>query len=242
MQTLNDLVIEYKQTNLPLFLDKIFKELKKIIKDKSEFIYYKKWYPLNLYNKCKYCKDCKNNIESKNRINELKRKKTCEDCKKCICNKRYFNLSQNHLCDLQDVNSDLVAEIIRLINNFDPTRGEFKTYLISSLWNWRPSFLTTGFVENVNYSPLVKETESGETYVVDAVDNNSTKKIKSKLNVEDIFSVCHSDVERKLCELYLMNPNLSQKEIALKLHTTQQTISKAIIKLRKKLKRRGYNK
>lgn len=236
MNKLTNKIIEYKKIRAKELLDEIFKLLSYLLKEKSKYIYFKKWYSFNMYIKCLYCKKCKYNKEVDNKLEELDRRQLCDNCKKCICNKGYFNLKHNHLCEYKDVEQDLNIEILRLINNFDESVGDFNSYLSSSLWDWRPSFITLEFVESISCISLQKFDEKGDEQNLDIEDKKSHQKIKSNLNLEEILNECKTDNEKEICQLYLARPNITEEEIGKELGMTKQNISLILKKLRKRLK------
>jgi len=229
MINLTELVKQYKQTKNKLILDKIYLELKSIIQQKARFIYYAKFYPLNLYHPCRYCRNC----DKLNGVPKEEHNTICKDCDICKCIKGFFNLRKDNLCDYEDVENDLWLEILRTINNFDITK-DFNTYLFSDLWEWIPSFITKDYVKSLSNKSLTQQDEEGNETQIDIPDEQ--EKIKSKPSIQEILKVCQTDMEKKVCELYLENPNLSQEEIAEKLGTYKMNISRIINKLRKRLK------
>jgi hypothetical protein len=236
MNDITKLIIDYKKNNYPKLLDEIFLLLQSILKEKADYIYFQKWYPNNLYVKCKYCKKCKYNKERKQKSAEAKRRKMCDNCNNCICNKGYFNLKNNNLCDYKDVEQELHLEILRLINNFDEKVGVFKEYLSASLWDWRPAFIDVDFVEKISHDNILKTNEEGEEQYLEIEDIKSQENIHSNLNIEDILNQCKNENERKICESYLNNFNITEEELGNILDMTKQNISLILKKLRKRLK------
>jgi len=234
MKNLNNLVIQYKETKDKKILDEIFDNLKSLIEKKARFIFYRKKYPLNMYNKCHYCKECKNDKQLKDMIKEEERRRTCEECKECICNRGFFNLRENNLCTYEDVVQELNMEILKMINN--DSIKDFDAYLISALWHWHPPFLTLDFVESIKHRTMSKIDENEEEEEVDITDEKVLKP-DTNFNLENIFGVCVTENEKKICEMYLENPQITQEEIAEKLGTYKMDISRIINKLRKKLKK-----
>jgi RNA polymerase sigma factor (sigma-70 family) len=230
MINLTNIVIQYKQTKDKQILNQIYKELKSTIQQKSRFIFYAKFYPLNLYHPCKYCRNC-------NKLNDIPKAEhniICKDCDVCKCIKGFFNLKKDALCDYEDVENDLWLEILRSIENFDITK-DFNTYLFADLWEWIPSFITKDFVKSLSNKSLTQKDEEGNEIQIDITDDQEEPQKKPTL--QDILKVCQTDIEKKVCELYLNNPNLSQEEIAKELGTYKMNISRIINKLRKRLKK-----
>lgn len=227
MKNITNLIKEYKETKNKFILDQIYKELKSTIQQKTRFIYYAKWYPLNLYHPCKYCRNC----DKLNNVPKAEHNTICKDCEICTCVKGFFNLKKNNLCDYEDVENDIWLEILRTIENFDITK-DFNTYLFSNLWEFIPSFITKNFVKSLLNKSLTKIDKEGNETQIDLPE----EKINPP-SFEEILGVCETDMERKVCELYLKNPNLSQGELAEKLGNNQRAISRIINKLRKRLKK-----
>jgi len=230
MINLTDLVKEYKQTKNKQILDKIYTGLKSTISDKSKFIFYHKFYPLNLYHPCKYCRNC----DKLNNVPKEEHNIICKSCEMCKCIKGFFNLKKDNLCEYEDVENDLWLEILRTINNFDITK-DFNTYLFSDLWEWIPSFITKDFVKSLSNKSLTQEDEEGNETQIDIPEEQ--EEANSKPSIQEILNMCKTDIEKKICELYIENPILSQEEIAEKLKMTQQNISLTLNKLRKRLKK-----
>jgi len=230
MLNLTNLVKEYKQTKNKQIIEQIYAELKVTVQQKAKFIYYHKWYPMNLYHPCKYCRNC-------NKLNDIPKSEysiICKECNICKCIKGFFNLKKDNLCEYQDVENDIWLEILRNINNFDITK-DFNTYLFSCLWEFIPSFITKDFIKSLSHKSLIQEDEEGNETQIDIPEEQ--EETKPKPSIQEILKVCKTDIERKICKLLLESPNLSQEELAEKLGTYQMDISRIINKLRKRLKK-----
>jgi RNA polymerase sigma factor (sigma-70 family) len=228
MINLTNLVKEYKQTKSKLILDKIYTELKSIVQQKAKFIYYHKWYPMNLYHSCKFCRNC----DRLNNVPKGEHNLICKECNICKCVKGFFNLKRDNLCEYEDVENDIWLEILRVIENFDITK-DFNVYVFSCLWEFVPSFITKNFVKSLLNKSLSKIDEEGNETEIDIPEEQ--KENPQKPSVQEILKECKTDIERKVCELYLENPNLSQEEMAEKLGTYKMGISRIINRLRKRL-------
>jgi DNA-directed RNA polymerase specialized sigma subunit len=79
---------------------------------------------------------------------------------------------------------------------------------------------------------LTKVDDEGNEVQIDI----SEEKKETKPYLQEILKICQTDMERKVCELYLKNPNISQEKIAQKLGTYKMDISRIVNRLRKKLK------
>jgi RNA polymerase sigma factor (sigma-70 family) len=230
MDKLTTLVLDYQKNKSQITFKEILEMLNPVIKKKATYVFYGKWYPLNLYHPCKFCRNC----EKLNNIPKSEHKIICEDCDKCKCVKGWFNLNKNHLCEYEDVEQDLLLVILQMINKFTPEK-EFNNYLYTTLWEWMPTFFTKDFVKSITNKSLTQEDEEGNETQIDIPDYSG--ETKSKPSFQEILKVCKTDMEKKVCELYLENPKLSQEEIAEKLGTYQRDISRIINKLRKRLKK-----
>jgi RNA polymerase sigma factor (sigma-70 family) len=228
MINLTQLVIEYKKTKDNNTFNLIYKGLQPIIKKKTDYIYKSKWYPFNMYHPCKFCRNC-------NKLNNVPRSEhsiVCQECDKCTCIKGFFNLRKDNLCEYQDVENDLWTEVLRIIDDYDKTK-DFNTYLVSSLWNFIPNFITKNFITSILNKSLTQqdeeEIESEIEILVEPKQNNN-------INLEEILKKCKTENERKICELYLKNQKLTLEEIGQELGMTKQNISLIINRLRKRLK------
>ena len=229
MLNLTSLVQEYKQNKNKIILDRIFLELKHTVKQKSKFLYYQKWYPLSLYHKCKYCRNCNKLINTPKREHNL----ICKECDICKCVKGFFNLRNDNLCELEDIENDIWLEILRIIENYDITK-DFNVYLFSCLWDFIPTFITKDFLKSLTNKSLTQSDEEGNETQIDIPENKEDE--NSKITMQEILKLCQTDLERKICELYLANPKLSQVALAKKLGTYQKCISRVLNDLRKRLK------
>lgn len=223
MNNITLLVIKYKKSKDKIILNQILANLENLINKKSKYIYYKKWYPLSLYNKCKYCLNCNKN------------KSYCKKCLKCLCQKGYFNLYTNHLCELEDVKNELYIKVLKSVEYYNEPE-DFKKYLITTLWNWQPAFITADFVRNVNTQSLYIIDKEGEEKELDIEDNTTEENMEKRLNIESILKKCNTDLEKNIINLLFDNPNLTQEELAKILNIDRSYISKILKKLQKKLK------
>jgi RNA polymerase sigma factor (sigma-70 family) len=223
MINLTNLVKEYKETKSEVKLNTILKTMHHIITKKAQYVFYRKYYPLSLYQKCKSCQECK--------------LKKCKKCNKCRCEKGAFNLAEKNLCDYMDVEQDLTMEILRLIENFD-VRKNFETYLFSTLWNWRPSFLNRDMIKQIHSQSLYEENEDGEYKEVELPAPDKKYAEALKVQLAEFLKVCNNEIERKVILNLLSNKMLNQSEIAIKLGITRQAVSKIMLKLKKRIKKK----
>jgi RNA polymerase sigma factor (sigma-70 family) len=227
MLNLTNLVKEYKQTKNKQIKEQICTELKSTIQDKARFIYYAKFYPLNLYHPCKYCKNC-------NKLNDIPKEEhntICKDCEVCKCIKGFFNLNKDHLCEYFDVENDIWLEVLRVIENFDITK-DFNIYLFSCLWEFIPTFITKDFVKSLSNKSLTQQDEEGNETQIDISD----EKIEEKLSLEDILKVVKTKREKEVIHLFLNDKTMTQEKAGELLGISHQAISLILKKLQKRLK------
>jgi hypothetical protein len=230
------LVKQYKQTQDKATLDKIFEELKTLIHKKAKYIFERKYFPIALYHLCKSCRKCE---QGNDLVEEQKKKIYCEVCDDCTCVRGYFNLRQDNLCEYQDVENDLWLEILRIIKDYDITK-DFSTYLISSIYEWRPSFLTKDFVDSLRNTSLTRTNEEGFEEEMDIADNDTQNQLFSRLTLREIASITckfsHNKTEHKIIHMLFRDNSLTQAEIAEQLCVSQQYISEVIKTLQNKFK------
>jgi len=227
MINLTNLVKEYKQTKNKFILDKIYIELKTTIQQKARFIYYAKWYPMNLYHPCKYCRNC----DKLNNVPKAEHITICKDCDICKCVKGFFNLNKNNLCEFADVENDIWLEILRTIENFDITK-DFNIYVFSCLWEFVPTFITKDFIKSLSNKSLTQQDDEGNESQIDILDEQEEPKLSS----EEIFKVATTKREKELINLFLNDKTMNQEKAGKLLGLTQQAISLILNKLKKKLK------
>ena len=228
MINLTSLVKEYKETKNKLLLDKIYLELQSTIKQKARFIYYAKWYPLNLYHPCKYCRNC----TKLNNIPKSEHNLICKNCQDCKCIKGFFNLKKNNLCDYEDVENDLWLEILRTIENFDTTK-DFNTYLFSNLWEFIPTFITKNFIKSLTNKSLIKIDEEGNESESEREISEEETQTK-QIDLDNILKLCKTKRKKEIVRL--LAKGLKQEEIAKILKVSPQYISNVLKGLRNILK------
>jgi RNA polymerase sigma factor (sigma-70 family) len=228
MDKLTTLILKYKENKSQIILKEIFEILNLIIKKKATYVYFAKWYPLNLYHPCKYCRVC----DKLNNVPKSEHSLFCKDCEKCKCIKGFFNLNKNNLCSYKDVEQDLNLTIMQMLEKFTPEK-EFSHYLYTTLWDWRPSFLTKDFVKSFSNQSLTQINDSGDEVQIDVKD----EKEEPKISIEDIFKVAESKREKEIIQLFLNDKSMTQEKAGEILGITQQTISLIFNKLQKKLKK-----
>jgi len=230
MINLTNLVIQYKRSKDKQIMDKICAELKLTIQQKAKFIYFAKWYPLNLYHPCKYCRNC----NKLNNVPKAEHNTICRDCEVCRCVKGFFNLKKDGLCEYQDVENDIWLEVLRVIENFDITK-DFNVYVFSCLWEFIPTFITKNFVKSLLNKPLTKIDDEGNETELE-ISNEPKEKSKLNISIEEIFSICVDDFEKKILKLILKNKKVNRTKIAKELGVSPQYISLKLKDLRKRLK------
>lgn len=230
MKNLTNLVIKYRQDKDKKYLDEIYTELKNTIIQKAKFIYFHKYYPMNLYHKCKFCRNC----DKLNNVPKSEHNLICKGCEDCKCIKGYFNLKKENLCDYKDVENDIWLEILRVVDNFDTTK-DFNVYVFSCLWDFIPSFITKDFVKSLSNKSLTYQNENGEDVDTDIPDKQEETIIKFSL--QEIMGVCKTKREKDLVELFMGRDKLTQEKIGKILGLSQQAISLILNKLQKRLKK-----
>jgi RNA polymerase sigma factor (sigma-70 family) len=230
MDKLTTLILEYQKAKSQTIFKEILTILNPVIKKKATYIFFAKWYPLNLYHPCKFCRVCtKLNNMPKNEHSLI-----CKECEECKCEKGFFNLNKNHLCEYEDVEQDLLLIILQMIDKFIPEK-EFNNYLYTTLWDWMPTFLTKDFVKSFSNKSLTQTDETGNEIQIDISEEIE----ESKLSLEEILKVAQTKQEKKLINLFLNDKKMTQEIAGEIIGISQQAISLILNKLRKKLKK--YN-
>jgi RNA polymerase sigma factor (sigma-70 family) len=207
------LVIEYKKTKQQSLINEIFKLLNTLLVKKAKNIFYHQKFPQHTYKKRILDNETGEYVE-----------KEFVEC---------FRLCDIKKIDFEDVLQELRLEIFRIIENYDITR-QFYTYLISSLWKWRPECIRTK-----QFAVELSDIGSGE--MEDDELNNfenigeETEPIPEKQNMMKNFEALTKQ-EKKLIKLKLSRPQLNQTQIAESLGVTQQRVSEILRNLRKKYK------
>jgi RNA polymerase sigma factor (sigma-70 family) len=228
MDKLTKLVLDYQKTKSQITFKEILEMLNPVIKKKATYVFYGKWYPLNLYHPCKFCRNC----EKLNNIPKSEHKIICEDCDKCKCVKGWFNLNKNHLCEYEDVEQDLLLVILQMINKFTPEK-EFNNYLYTTLWEWMPTFFTKDFVKSLSNKPLTQQDDEGNETQIDLPE----KKEDTRLSIEEILKVAQTKREKEVINLFLKDKNMTQEKVDKILGISQQAISLIFKKLQTKLRK-----
>jgi len=240
MINLTNLVKEYKEKKDKILLNQIYTELQSTIKQKARFIYYAKFYPLNLYHPCKFCRNCnKLNNVPKNEHNII-----CKYCDICKCIKGFFNLKKNNLCEFEDVENDIWLEVMRTIEDFDITK-DFNTYLFSNLWEFIPSFITKDFVKSLSNKSLTKLDDEGNETQIDISEEGEIDKLNKEQEIQQkfektknkILSLCKTEREKIVINLFLNDKTMTQDKAGEILKISQQAISLILNKLQKRLKK-----
>jgi len=212
----------YKEIKDKKLLEEIFVYFRPLIRKKAKYIYERKWYPLSLYHKCKFCRQC-----------IIEDKTECKTCDKCECIKGFFNLRSYNLCDYMDVEQDLILEILRIIENYDISKS-FYTYLYSCMFDWTPSFLTKDFIKSITHKPFNKENNEGELEELPILDTKEEDFLEN-IDMKDFIISC-SDLEKKYIRILLKEKGLKKVEIAKRFGISSARISQISKELEKKLK------
>jgi len=224
MKKVEQFIKEYKKTRDKKTLDKIFDLLRPTIVSKAKFIFYKKFYPLSLYNKCYQCRICK-----------YQKTEKCKNCDKCNCIRGSFNLKKSHLCEYQDVENNLWVDLLRMIETYDSIRS-WNSYFYTSLWHWQPTFLTQNFIKSLLNSSLTTTQHLAEK-------ENINKELEIFGESEDAKKLCKqieeilSKQEKQIFSILLSKNRLTEEEIAKKIGKSQQYVSKKIIAIKNKVKK-----
>jgi RNA polymerase sigma factor (sigma-70 family) len=219
---ITDLAINYKQTKNQKILEKLLFTLEPLIQKKASYIYNRKWYPLNYFYKCKYCQHCKNT-----------NKKICKECNKCLCDKGYFNLKKNNLCEFDDVKNDLILKVLELIEQYDITK-DFYSFFGGILFEWRPSFITQDFIKSISHAKIYEEIEGEE--IESNLEDKKENIIHTNLTLDAIFKECKTEREKKVINLFLNDKRMTQEKAGKILGVSHQAISLILNKLQKRLK------
>jgi RNA polymerase sigma factor (sigma-70 family) len=135
--------------------------------------------------------------------------------------------------DKVDIKQELYIKILSIIDRYNP-KEPFENYFYSCLKYWKPRLTKDDIMK---FESLYKiDNETGEEKEIDITE--ITKETNNfNLTLEDIYRICKKESERKICKLYLINPNITEEEIGKELKMTKQNISLILNKLRKRLKK-----
>lgn len=240
-EQLEQLIKAYKTKKTDIIFNQIYKILLSTIKQKTNFIYYHKWYPFNLYNPCHKCRTC----TKLNAIPKSEHNLICRECKVCKCKsieRGFFNLNKNGVCEYKDVLNDLWMEIVRIIDNYDMAQ-EFNKYLFATLWEWIPSFLTKEFIKSISDRPLIytneegnEREEFGEEGEIGKEKIDKEKQAKTQEKIKQILDVCYSKREKELVNLFLTDKRMTQEKASQILGISQPAICLILKTLQKRLK------
>lgn len=217
MKKINELAIQYKNTNDRIILNEIFKLLYDSIQEKTKYIFYKQDFVKNRY-QIKIWNSSQKKYKSEKRVNTFK-----------LCNSKKIEIS--------DVEQELKLEILRIIRDYD-VKLPFENYLNSSLINWRPSFIRKkNFMEvlsTINESELINEEEEESP-------------LNNLMSVDAQYPEEHTDIlsqfgnltkkEKILIQLISSHPEKNQTELAEIIGVTQQRIAQMKQILKNKYKK-----
>ena len=217
MKKINELAIQYKNTNDRIILNEIFKLLYDSIQEKTKYIFYKHDFVKNRY-QIKIWNSSQKKYKSEKRVNTFK-----------LCNSKKIEIS--------DVEQELKLEILRIIRDYD-VKLPFENYLNSSLINWRPSFIRKkNFMEvlsTINESELINEEEEESP-------------LNNLMSVDAQYPEEHTDIlsqfgnltkkEKILIQLISSHPEKNQTELAEIIGVTQQRIAQMKQILKNKYKK-----
>jgi len=178
--------------------------------------------------------------------------KTIKDKAKYIYNTKYFpishyygasekkgtfNLRKSNLCDIEDVRQELIVEVIRIINNFNPKLNKkFMRYLLSCVWNWRPAFITADFIGQITSEKLYKINSEGEEELTEQLMPEDLNRKFIDIDLAGIESELTTPLEKKVLSVLLNSKGLTQVEIAKEAGVSKQMIGMVIAKIKNILK------
>ena len=108
-------------------------------------------------------------------------------------------------------------------------------YVFSCLWEFIPTFITKNFVKSLLNKPLTKIDDEGNETELE-ISNEPKEKSKLNISIEEIFSICVNEFEKKILKLILKNKKVNRTKIAKELGVSPQYISLKLKDLRKRLK------
>ena len=147
--------------------------------------------------------------------------------------KKYIRLSENNQIALEDVKQELYLDILRYIDRYD-TSKLFDTYLFSSIWNWKPSFITNELAnQSKNVSIYKVDDEGNEDNLIEHIA--TFNEIDNQIDIDDLFDGL-TEQEKILLNILKENSTIKQSELAEKLEVTQQYVSLLYESIRKKYK------
>jgi len=143
---------------------------------------------------------------------------------------------QDFQIEQDDIQQDLYLKILNLIDDYD-INIPFENYFNRALKRWMPKLSEEDIISLDSLEEEINEEgESLKDRITSKSLNILNEKEDRNIPLEEIFAQCEDDNERRICELYLENPGITEQEIAEKLGTYQRNISRIINKLRKRLK------
>lgn len=203
---LQQLVIDYKTTKHQKLLEEIFLLLDKLLIKKAKYIFYKQKFFKNYCVKRIYDEETKQYID-----------KQFTEC---------FKLCDIGKVDYEDVLQELKIEVLRIIENYD-IKKPFMTYLVSSIWKWRPDY-----IRNKQFVAELSNVEENENILDKSFIEKSSEEINTKQILKRFSNL--TEQEEKYIKLKINHPEYNQSEIADILGVTQQRVSELKKNLRKK--------
>lgn len=151
------------------------------------------------------------------------------------CQGKTFNLFRTNLTTFEDVKQELYLTILEKINTYDVTKP-FLTYLYSSIWHWKPSFVNRDFVNQLR---TYKESEL-------ATEDNPQPLINIAKFYEIDYDILWGKIEvlklldeqeQEIIDQIFINPNAKQKDIAKILKLSESRISQIIKNIKRKIRK-----
>ena len=133
----------------------------------------------------------------------------------------------------EDIRQELCIKIIQIIEEYK-MKSPFDNYLYSSLKTWQPEM---NMEDVMQYESLYKLNQETGEETEERFRDKSPEEFTSNITIEDILNECKTKNEKKICELYLQNPMITEEELGEELGMTHQNISLILIELRKRLKK-----
>ena len=152
--------------------------------------------------------------------------------KKTRNRKLQIRLKDLKIIDFMDVLQDLNLYILKIIENYH-VKKPFENYLYASLWDYRPTFLNSNFIQstsNIGESEIIGE--EGIEYFEDMLIVEPAE-IEEDIHLPEMFNNLDEE-EKNLIKIILKYPRLKQAKMAKIARLTQQKVSEILTRLRSK--------
>jgi len=148
-----------------------------------------------------------------------------------------YSRLQGYKLDLGDIRQELCLKVLQIIKSYDSKKEDFSNYFFSSIWYWQPEMRMEDVIQYESIYKINEEDEKTETTTEERFKKETPEEFTSNITIEDILNECKTENEKKICEMYLENPMITEEELGKKLKMTHQNISLILIELRKRLKK-----